>query len=223
MSREVGLDRLVEAVGRDLQAGITAADAAGVASGDDSPFAVTSVELVVPFEATMGKPDEETTLLLGVGDGDGRLTLRYRPVPAEELRRMVAEPPELTDPGSDRLVAAIRPLTAQAARRLREAGFDSVAAVADADGRELKRLLRGTDIDPGLVVTVAALAALGADPVTAELLARSGVGPRTLVEAGPGEAFDRLRRATERFPGRVPSEYRVDYAAVDALVAAADR
>lgn len=223
MSREVGLDRLVEAVGRDLQTGITAADAASVASGGDSPFAVTSVELVVPFETTVTDPDEGTTLLLGVGDGDGRLTLRFRPVPADELTRVVAEPPDLSDPGTDRLVGMIRPLTTEAAHRLREAGLDSVTAVAGGDARELKRLLHGTDVDPGLVGATADLVALGADPVTAELLARSGVSPRTLLEAGPGEAFDRLRTAVDRFPERVPSDYYVDYAAVDALVAAADR
>ena len=222
MSEAVGLDRLVESIGRDLDAGIAAADAASVAGGDDTPFAVTGVELVVPFEATVSDPDGATTLLLGVGEGDGRLTLRYRPVPAEELRRVVADPPTL-DPGTDRLKAAIRPLTAEAARRLHEAGLDSVATVAEAEGRALKRLLHGTDVDPGLVRATAGLVALGADPVTGELLARSGLGPRRLAEADPAEAFDRLRAALERFPERVPPEYRVDYAAVDALVAAADR
>jgi len=85
----------------------------------------------------------------------------------------------------------------------------------------LKRLLDGTSVDPGLVAGVAALAALGAGPVTAELLARIGMTPGTLATEGPGEAFDRLRAAVEEHPERIPADYRVDYAELDALAAAA--
>jgi len=224
MSPDVTVDRLIEAVGRDLRAGISAADEASVREGGgESPFAVTGVELVVPFEATVKDPDGETTLLLGVGDGEGRLTLRYRPVPVDELLGAVEEPQEVADPRTSRLAARIRPLRAEAAGRLVEAGLDSAGAVADADPRELDRLLRGTGVDAGLVLGTAALAALGADPVTAELLARAGATPTTLVDEGPGWAFDRLRAALEEHPERVPPDYRADYAEVDALVAAADR
>ena len=221
MSADVTLDRLVETVQRDLQRGITAADERSAKRGGD-PFAVTSVELVVPFEATVKDPDGETTFLLGVGDGEGRLTLRYRPVPADELTRVVADAPDVSDPRARRLAEHVRPLTVTAAERLVEAGLDDVGSVAAADSEELKGLLRGTSVDAGLVRGTAALAALGAGPVTAELLARAGTTPGTLVEAGPGEVFDRLRMAVEEHPDRVPADYGVDYAEIDALVAAAD-
>ncbi|MEF8840651.1 MAG: hypothetical protein V5A62_03370 [Haloarculaceae archaeon] len=222
MSPGVTLDRLVETVQRDLQRGITAADERSAELGGD-PFAVTSVELVVPFEATVRDPDGDTTFLLGVGDGEGRLTLRYRPVPAAELVRVVAADPELSDPRGRRLSEHVRPLTVAAAERLAESGLVDVGSVAAADPGELKRLLRGTPADAGLVALTAALADLGASPVTAELLARAGTTPAMLVEAGPGEAFDRLRAAVEGHPDRVPADYGVDYAELDALVAAADR
>lgn len=225
MSPDVSLDRLVEAVQRDLQAGISAADRESAAAGG-SPFAVTSVELVVPFEATLDDPDGETTFLLGVGDGEGRLTLRYRPVPAEELTRVVAERPEVSGAGSDprvrRLVERVRPLTAEAARRLVEAGLVDADAVAAASPEDLKRILRGSSVESGLVGATAELVALGAAPVTAELLARAGVTPASLESEGPGEAFDRLHEAVEEHPERVPAGYRVDYPELDAL-AAADR
>jgi len=221
MSPDVSLDRLVETVQRDLRRGITAADERSAKHGGD-PFAVTSVELVVPFEATVKASDGETTFLLGVGEGDGRLTLRYRPVPAEELVRVVADAPELSDSRARRLAEHVRPLTVAAAERLVEAGLVDVGSVAGADSGELKGLLRGTSVDAGLVALTAALADLGVSPVTAELLARAGTTPETLVEAGPGETFDRLRAAVEEHPDRVPADYRVDYAELDALVAAAD-
>lgn len=227
MSR-VSLDRLIEAVGRDVEAGVRAADEAASESGTDSPFAVTSAELVVPFEATVedrhdGDGDGKTTLLVGVGKGDGRLTLRYRPVAAEELSRVVAEPPELSGPRATRLAGRLRALTPEAAARLVEADLLDPGAVADAGPRRLDRLLRGTDVDPELVARAAGLAALGADPVTADLLARAGVGRDRLARDGAGEAFDRLRAAVRKFPDRVPPDYRVDYAELDALAAAADR
>jgi hypothetical protein len=221
MSSDVSLDRLVETVQRDLQRGITAADERSAKRGGD-PFAVTSVELVVPFEATVTDADGETAFLLGVGDGEGRLTLRYRPIPAEELTRVVAPPDvETADTRAERLADRIRPLTVAAAERLVEAELVDVEAVAAADPELLERLLRGTAVDPGSVGGTAALVAIGADPVTAELLAGAGVTPGTLAEEGPGEAFDRLRAAVEEHPDRVPPDYRVDYAAVDALSAAA--
>lgn len=222
MSAGVTLDRLVETVQRDLQRGITAADERSAERGGD-PFVVTSVELVVPFEATVEDPDGEPTFLLGVGDGEGRLTLRYRPVPAEELVRIVADAPEVSGPRARRLAEHVRPLTVTAAERLVGAGLVDVGSVASADPGELKGLLRGTSVDAELVAPTAALADLGVSPVTAELLARAGTTPETLVEAGPGQVFDRLRKAVEDHPERVPADYRVDYAEVDALVTAADR
>ena len=225
MSRDVTVDRLVESVQRDLQRGITAADERSAGQGG-SPFAVTSVELVVPFEATVKDSDGETTLLLGVGDGEGRLTLRYRPVPAEDLVRVVADAPAVTeaaDPRARRLASALRPLDPAAAGRLVEAGIDDVEAVADASAETVKRLLSGLSVDAGLVGRTAELAALGADPVTAELLARADVTPASLESGGAGEAFDRLCASVEEHPDRVPVGYRVDYAEVDALAASARR
>lgn len=225
----IPLDRLIEAVGRDVEAGVRAADEAASESGTDSPFAVTSAELVVPFEATVedSRSDEDgdgkTTLLLGVGKGDGRLTLRYRPVAADELSRVVAEPPELSGPRATRLAGRLRALTPEAAARLVEADLLDPGAVADAGPRRLDRLLRGTDVDPELVARAAGLAALGADPVTADLLARAGVDRDRLARDGAGEAFDRLQAAVRKFPDRAPPDYRVDYAELDALAAAADR
>ncbi|MFC6941900.1 hypothetical protein ACFQE8_18285 [Salinirubellus sp. GCM10025818] len=220
MSTDVSLDRLVETVQRDLQRGITAADERSAERGGDQ-FVVTSVELVVPFEATVEAPDGETKFLLGVGDGEGRLTLRYRPIPAEELVRVVADVSEASDPRASRLAERVRALTPEAARRLVDAGLVDADAVGAASPGELKRLLRGSSVDPALVGGAAKLVACGAGPVTAELLTRAGVTPASLESEGPGEAFDRLREAVEGHPERVPTDYRVDYAELDDLAAAA--
>jgi hypothetical protein len=219
VSPDVTLDRLVAAVGRDLQAGIDAADEASRASDAAEPFVVADVELTLPFDSRVETDD--ATLLVGVGDGDGRLTLRYRPVPAAELTRLVAEPPELVPAAADRLVARLPSLTPAAAARLVDAGLDTVEAVAATDRRRLADRLAETSVDVDLVAGTAALAALGATPATAELLASADVTPAALAKAGADAAFDRLVESVERHPDRVPPGYRVDYAELDALAVAA--
>ncbi|MDZ5810924.1 hypothetical protein U4E84_06150 [Halorubrum sp. AD140] len=169
---------------------------------DGRSLALTAVDVDVPVGFLAEPPDavdsanEPTGLAVNVDEGDGLVSLSFRPRP----------PPEKTgDDGSSRRERGLNRLGSPERR-------PGAASRAGSEGAER----RATEPSGS---TVDDLRSLGTDPTTARLLAARDIGVAELADLSEAEVYDELQTAIQHAPNVSSEWYEPDIRRLSRLIA----